>query len=197
MIAHIFLTGTNINTNITDVVDVYTKISPLSNSTVMHITPLEGKTELLVEQIRDLRNELRYMFTQPVVVVLSSVDNSSAEVQNMLLKLLEEHQENIHLILLVASLHLLVPPIVSRCRILTFGKNNKSLTQWSAEIDTTKLTKESVEEFLLYHATQSTRVADLAFFLRQRQLLLANNVAPQSIYDSVLIFLQKRSSINT
>lgn len=195
MISHIYVTTANqtVDTIISNYVELYS----IQNYSTVVIEPLEDKSELLVEQIVAMRSQVKYQYTHNIIVAIRSVDSSSNEVQNMLLKLLEEHQDFIHIVLIVQSINALVPPIVSRCKILYFKIDTSNVSPLQSEGDGSTLTKEVVDSFILSKLATTYKLADLSFLLKQRQLLISNNVSPHSIYDSVLIFLNKRSSINT
>lgn len=194
MITHIYVVSKE--TKSEDIVTLYKKAYDITKSTEHYITPQETKKELVIEQMRDLLVDLRYQYSNPLIVCIDGMDRSSLEVQNILLKTLEEHQENVHIVLPVQSIHSLVSTIVSRCKVVYLSSQVYPMVT-QADIDASKLSVESVELFLIDQAQKARDIQSLAYILRHRQLLLNNNVSAQTVYDSVLIFLQKRSSMNT
>lgn len=195
MIAHIYeIPGIP---DVQAVASSYIKQYNLHSVSQIHVVPVDEKTELNVEQIRDVRKQLSYHYDQSVIVIFQWVDRSGSEVQNMLLKLLEEHQPTIHLILIVQSIHSLVPPIVSRCKII---QKRESAVGTSTPVllnSQSKLTVADVDAYIVSLIPQSSSMKVLSYLLHQRQLLLYNNLSPQSVYDGILIFMKKVSTMST
>jgi hypothetical protein len=175
----------------------YIKQHNLHSVSLVPVLPADEKTELTVEQIRDVRKQLTYQYDQTVIVLFQWVDRSGSEVQNMLLKLLEEHQPTVHLILVVQSIHSLVPPIISRCKIIQSKEARNGVGAVAAIDPQSKLTVADVDSYIVSLIPQSPSMKVLSYLLHQRQLLLYNNLSPQSVYDGILIFMKKVSTMST
>ena len=78
------------------------------------------KDELTVDQIHLMQKDIQVAFSQLVLVVLREVDNSSNEVQNSLLKCLEEDANRIVFLLLVKNPARLLSTIRSRCMVIDY-----------------------------------------------------------------------------
>jgi len=174
----------------------------MPSSTPLFIFP--EKDELVVDQIKTLKRELKYSYTENVVVALGGVDVSSSEVQNMLLKFLEEHSSYLHIFLFVTRLSGLLPTVSSRCSVedvagvqspqqpvypLEFEMLGKAMTQM------TDITKETVDAFIQSILGKTTSLSELRFLLTHLRLLRENNMSPFLIYDNVLIFFHKKSTM--
>lgn len=163
----------------------------------MYIRPLEDKKELVLEQIQEFRKTLRYTYTNIFLVGIEGMDRSGVEVQNTLLKTLEEHQPTVHILIKVSNIHSLVPTIVSRCKVVDISENKRSSDELDNFVDTdAKLTVSYVDTYLINKSKKAKTIVELRFLLQYRQLLLNNNVAPQTVYDSVLNFYKKQDSIS-
>ncbi len=92
-----------------------------SHPDISRITPLEGKKNLSVDQIRELRAEA---FVKPHsashrVFIIEDASRMNPQAQNALLKVLEEPPQNVVFILLVPSKTMLLDTIISRCVLLS------------------------------------------------------------------------------
>lgn len=160
------------------------------------------KDELTVEQIHLLQKDIQVSFSKKVLVVLCGVDRSSAEVQNSLLKCLEEDGERIQFLLLVRSPARLLSTIVSRCAIAetknapvphrTEGED--TLLSFQKNSDATK--DEAIKRIDEFIQSPSLRKSDiLRYLLNIRKLIIDNNMNPVLALDTILIFLSKPSTI--
>lgn len=92
-----------------------------SHPDIATITALEGKKNLSVDQIRELRAEA---FVKPHsaehrVFIIEDASKMNPQAQNALLKVLEEPPKNVIFILLVPSKTMLLDTIISRCVLLS------------------------------------------------------------------------------
>jgi len=161
------------------------------------------KDELTVEQIHLMQKDIQVSFSKKVLVALHGVDDSSNEVQNSLLKSLEEDSNRIQFLFLVENLARLLPTIRSRCvvephcvvRLSSLSehylkafsfKNNSDITRDEAV--------ERIDRFVLSSSIRGCRV--LHYVLEIRKLIIDNNMNPVLALDALLIFLSKISTMN-
>jgi hypothetical protein len=163
------------------------------------------KEELTVDQIHLLRKDLQVAFSKKVLVVLIGVDNSSTEVQNSLLKFLEEDSPRIEFLIPVLNPVRLTTTILSRCTLLESAHemNRQNDTQgdstlafsYQSNSDVSK--EEAVEKIDSYIQSSSLRSNKiLSYLLTIRKLIIDNNMNPVLALDSILIFLSKTSTMN-
>lgn len=93
-------------------------------SEITHITALEKKTTISVDQIRDLQQSVRTQPTARRVVLIPEAQTMTESASNALLKLLEEPGQNTHFILATPDEQLLLPTIRSRCQIITLHRTS-------------------------------------------------------------------------
>ncbi len=177
------------------------KISP---SHVLILKP--DKEELRIEQVRQMQKDVQVSFSKRLLVVLYSLDDSGAEVQNSLLKVLEEESDRLLFILLVKNTSRLLPTIISRCSLIP----QEALSSGNPEVKTTvnpleffSFQKNSdstrdeaiakIDTFLLSHALRNR--TQLRFLLTHRNLIIDNNMNPTLALDSILLFLSKPGSM--
>ena len=91
-------------------------------SELIHIAPLEKKTTISVEQIRDLQHSVRTQPTIRRVIIIAEAQLMTEAASNALLKLLEEPGQGTHFILATPDEELLLPTIRSRCQSLTLHR---------------------------------------------------------------------------
>ncbi len=177
-----------------------------SNIELSHrIIVLPEKDELMLEQIHLMQKDIRISFSKEVLVTLVGVDDSSSEVQNSLLKCLEEDSERIQFLLLVKNPNRLLPTIVSRCSIIihksseNINLETKETTNIFSFQNNTDVTKEEavkrIDTYIEYSSLSHVKV--LRHLLTIRKLLLDNNMNPLLALDNILIFLVKTSTMNT
>jgi DNA polymerase-3 subunit delta' len=87
----------------------------------------EGKSRILIEQIRELQEHLAYAPYEGKrrVVIIDPADNLSPEAANAFLLTLEAPPAHTVLILVTSSLYALLPTIRSRCQIVRFSTLSK------------------------------------------------------------------------
>ena len=161
------------------------------------------KDELTVDQIHLMKKDIQVSFSKKVLVALLGVDNSSGEVQNSLLKCIEEDSERIFFLFLVKNPHRLLSTILSRCAMIETGKtssrqvflkNDPNTFSFQNNSEATK--DEAVERIDRY--IQSSPLNDhkiLHHLLKIRKLIMDNNMNPVLALDNILIFLSKTSTM--
>lgn len=92
-----------------------------SHPDIATIVPLEGKKNLSVDQIRELRAEayVKPHSASHRVFIIEDASRMNPQAQNALLKVLEEPPQNVIFILLVPSKTMLLDTIISRCVLLS------------------------------------------------------------------------------
>lgn len=186
-----------------DIIADYATRFAVSPSYITTIAP--EKEELTVEQIRELHAMTRFSTTTPTLVAISALDKSSAEVQNMLLKTLEELSERYIFLLFVESVERLTETIRSRCLIRSLVPLSKNLIKKEAisPVDYFSFAKNSevtregaiqrIDDYLgqsLVHSLEFTK-----HLLKIRSLIANNNVDPGMGLDSILLFSLKHSTM--
>jgi len=181
-------------------VSEYADAHKISSSWIFHIRP-ELK-ELSIKQVRDIQAELRFAGSAPRLFVLHEFDTASAEVQNALLKSLEEHEETIHFLLLVRNQYSALPTIISRCEVVVrFEQEDKikpatSISEQEPENNKLVGVKTSIEaqelmDALIARERKSLRESGdskrIRTLLRLRNSLLHNQITPQSIADMAIL----------
>lgn len=165
------------------------------------------KEELVIDQIRQMQKDLQVTFPSTLLIVLTGLDSSGVEVQNSLLKLLEEESERFLFILLVKNPSHLLPTIISRCTLVapdlsgeektTMPKSEDYAVSFSFQSNS-ESTKESavakIDSFLKSHSLKNT--LHLSHILTMRKLILDNNINPILALDSILLFLSKTGTMN-
>jgi replication-associated recombination protein RarA len=88
------------------------------------LTAEEGKREIAVEGVRELTEKLhlRTYYNRGVVALIDNAHKMSIAAANALLMTLEEPPPGAYLILVTDAPHRLLPTIVSRCQLVTFGE---------------------------------------------------------------------------
>lgn len=96
---------------------------------IIRIRPQEKKKSILVEQIRDMRQEvyIKPHTAERKVYIIEQADTMNASSQNAILKVLEEPPQDVCFILLCENRSSLLPTVVSRCVTFTlYGVSNES-----------------------------------------------------------------------
>jgi DNA polymerase-3 subunit delta' len=90
---------------------------------VRWVRPLEGRTSIGIDQVREVRRDAAYGPHEGrwKVFVFCPADSMLAEAQNSLLKLLEEPPDRVVFVLVVESPQALLPTVVSRCQMVRFN----------------------------------------------------------------------------
>jgi DNA polymerase III delta prime subunit len=162
------------------------------------------KDSLTVEQIHLFQKDIQISFSKPVLAIFKGVDDSSNEVQNSLLKCLEEESERIVFLLLIKNVSRLLPTIVSRCSIVTLAHKPDVISDKEADVqkftfsNNSEATKEEavtrIDSYIQFSSQKNLVV--LKHLLTIRKLILDNNMNPVLALDEILIFILKNSSMN-
>lgn len=104
---------------------------------VQLISPL--KATITIDQIRSLKKDLTIMASNPRLIIFEQFEASNLEVQNAMLKVLEDLNTKNQFILLVSRVEKLLPTITSRCRIV--------VTEFTEQIIIDE-TRKGIEKFL-------------------------------------------------
>lgn len=186
-----------------DIIADYARQFSVSSSYIETISP--EKEELTVEQIRDLHQMTSLATTKPTLIAIMALDKSSAEVQNMLLKTLEELSDRYIFLLFVESVERLAATIRSRCLIRSLvplkKDNGKKKEVSPADYfdfgKNSEMTREDAIKKIDSYLMQS-QVSSLEFMkhlLKTRSLIENNNVDPGMGLDSILLFSLKHSTM--
>lgn len=173
----------------------------INSSQIIVVKPED--TELTVDQIHILQSDIKFSFSKKVLVVLIGVDSSSVEVQNSLLKSLEEDSERIQFLFLVYNYTKLLPTILSRCSVVnqtltshisqTFNKPEE-IFSFQSNSDSTK--EQAIAKIDTY--IENIKLKNhhtLSHLLTIRRLIMDNNMNPVLALDNILIFLSKQSTM--
>lgn len=179
------------------------------------VSPL--KTEITIEQIRELKKELVYIPQGKRLVVLYSFDNANLEAQNAFLKTLEEKNDNNHFILVCENKGTVLPTILSRCITVSLDDHREPylIRPETTELLTSiqkgdlgflayetiqKITREDalvlIDEIIVYYGKKLKRDTQAVSIIKKGMLLKGllknNNLNPQLTIDSLLIFIKKQ-----
>jgi DNA polymerase-3 subunit delta' len=102
----------------------------------VHVTIAEKKTQILIDQIRQLNEFLRLSrsYQGSRVAFINPAEALNINAANSLLKSLEEPADNSVIILLTSQLSTLLPTIKSRCQILHLATPRKEIgLQWLSQ----------------------------------------------------------------
>lgn len=155
----------------------YQEKNRITSHALFSLRPL-GK-EISIDQIREIKRNIIFYFSQTQLFVLFDFDTASYEAQNAFLKTLEEHSESVQFILIVKNYHALLPTIVSRTKLVFLPS-------------TRKLQLDKTVTLQLNPLVESQDLALLAD--RQFQKNLSDN--SDSIFDQMLFFFKKRLSFD-
>ncbi len=172
--------------------------------------------EISIDQIREIKKQVAFSFSEPRIFVLYSFDTASYQAQNAFLKTLEEHEENIFFVLVVSSLYQILATIRSRSQVVDVRKKKEDLLEASMEQDLLEIISSAKNTYLTKKLFQVKTSAEgvktcgfLLLFFRDRlekdtnattairqiiktqALILHNNVNPQYAVDRLIIGLHK------
>jgi len=200
------ITTVNKGDDIDKIIHHYAMKYAIAPSHIIVVQP--KKDELTVDQIHLMQKDIQVAFSQLVLVVLREVDNSSNEVQNSLLKCLEEDANRIVFLLLVKNPARLLSTIRSRCMVIDYKpaagklKLAKDYTEdytkvfsFAKNSEVSKeISIERIDQFILSSPSLKTLKA-LHYLLQTRKLIMDNNMNPVLALDSILLFLSKASNM--
>lgn len=195
-------------------IDKFIEENDLTQSNILTIRPV--KTELTIDQIRGLKRDMMVSSALKRVVIIESLDISSAEVQNALLKTLEETTEKNQFIIPIKNLAKILPTIQSRSQaVIVDEKQTHSVSP--ATIEMLKnipaqnkyeflasqivqgITRESaiklLDEMLFYYRSkledESRSPKIMKKIMETKALIENNNLNPQLAVDGALLFIYK------
>lgn len=187
--------------NVDTLISVFAKKNNIEPSHRIVVRP--EKDELTVMQIHLMQKDIQVAFSKKVLVVLRNVDYSSNEVQNALLKCLEDDSERIQFLLLVTNPERLLSTIRSRCAMIEsrpVSHKSEVIHDYSALFSFQKnsdVTKdeavERIDMFLQSSSLKEHHVLHHLLFIRK--LIIDNNMNPVLALDNILIFLSKTSTM--
>lgn len=176
---------------------------------IYRIKPEKGI--ITVEQIREIRSEFYLSCPYDRMFIFFDFGNASWEVQNMLLKLLEEQNARNHFVLITGSLYGLLPTVRSRSKIV-FQKLYSKQKDFHFETDqinfgsypasiTREFALKQIDGLLSSHLDRLRLQPDffevtiLRRVLETRTKLLLLNINPALALDNLLIFITRRTSM--
>ncbi len=105
-------------------IDSYLKENAIASSRVLDVTPEKG---FLVEHSIEVRDFVSHVSsTDTSMVIMRKFDTATPDIQNSLLKTLEEGSEKVHFLLVVSDQSRLLPTIISRIGVPQYSINQKS-----------------------------------------------------------------------
>lgn len=174
------------------------------------------KTKYSIDDIKQLNREAHIFHPRIRIYFLEDFHLSSLPAQNAFLKLLEEPPINTQFILSVPNIHLLLPTIISRTKVIKLekkeeGKEEKNfVTQELEKIINQKSKKILFSSFTLNDKEKAADFLEkiIIFFKKRlvfdnnassiikeaiqvKNLLKNNNLNPQLTIDHLLIFIYK------
>lgn len=129
-------------------------------SEIIHIRPLDKKTTISVDQIRELQREIRTQPSLRRVIIIADAHIMTESAQNALLKSLEEPGQGNHFLLTTPERSLLLPTIVSRCQIISLHRTSPA--QDSEVLDKTVLTDSDKRQLLFLAAGRPKLIRELS-----------------------------------
>lgn len=104
-------------TNIMSYIDSQKKLYKTTPFTEFEIFP---SPSIGIEQIREIKNKLRFKSYQKIInlIIIYDIHKATAEAQNSLLKILEEPPPDSLFVLTSGFEELILPTVVSRCKIV-------------------------------------------------------------------------------
>ncbi len=195
----------------------FKKENDVANHNIFNIFP--QNKELSINQIREIKKDVVFDFSEMQLIILHDFDKASYEAQNAFLKTLEEHNSFVQFILIVKNYHKLAPTIVSRSKIVYSEKKPPLLYEKEIETELERFIKTGNLKILSSESLQ-TKTAEnpidifdkIIYVFRQklssdkkastviREILYTknfvnnNNLDPQWGVDHVIIFIKKTYS---
>ncbi len=194
-------------------IDSFIEKHSINNNYIYHIRA--EKTELSIEQIREMKKETITSSGSMKLFILYGFETASAEAQNALLKTLEEMQEKNIFMMLTHNKERVLPTIHSRVELIDLDTHNndyiirEEVTKlWETDLRegsfslfesplVTGVTKEQAvilfDELIILMkkemATQNSFVSHIKYGLLKKDLLISNNLNPQLALDSFLLHI--------
>lgn len=175
------------------------------------------KTTLTINQIRELKKELKINYAKPRLIIFQSFEMATLEAQNAMLKVLEELNAKNQFIMLVNQIGNILPTIISRSRVIDLEEektvydenttkiidaflNEPSITYLSNQIfsvttkeDASLLLKICIERL---RSSMITNIHNVDVIKRTFDLLYKlehNNLSPQLTVDNWILLVVKAS----
>lgn len=104
-----------------------------SHPDIVYVAPPDGKKNILVDQIREIRADafVKAHSAEKKVFVIEHAHRMMPQAQNALLKVLEEPPANVIFILLVPSKTMLLDTIISRCVLLSLVESKSDDSKYT------------------------------------------------------------------
>lgn len=192
----------------------FVKKNKISENYVSEIRPLTK--EFSIEQIRELKKNIIYNFSDLHLYILFDFDTASFEAQNAFLKTLEEHQQTIQFMMVVKNPHKLADTILSRSKVFNLTKTDKFLLDRELVSMLEKFLDSFDFKILSHSKLQIKKMSkpsdlfrDFTLFFRQRlsadpettkilreilsisYLVENNHVDPQAGIDHILFYIRQ------
>lgn len=137
---------------------------------LLYLQAQEGSKSIKIEQLRSLLSSLSLNPQESGrrVIVIINIETMTIQAQNALLKSLEEPQSSDYYILTSSNERLVLPTIISRCRLIR-------LLPWS---------QEQVKELLIHNNISPSRAAELSQLSHGRPGLALNLEDDQKYWDA-------------
>lgn len=177
-------------------------LKSLPEASVIRIVPT--KEELTVDQIKELGLATRLSTSNPSLIAIVGLDLSSAEVQNMLLKSLEELSERFEFLIFANYPDRLLPTIRSRCTTVfldkpffTNKKKEMSCSEYFSFSSNSDISREEALKKINIYLSEAiiVKMSVLKHILHVRSLIENNNIDPAMGLDSILLFSFKHSTM--
>jgi len=170
------------------------------------------KSEYSIDQIRNLKKEVKYFNQKKRIYVFYEFDHSSLEAQNAFLKIFEEPPKNVTFILTTKNIYSIITTITSRAKIVNLKNQFKNLDLIDKNIDNfiskfksgslnfiniknTEEAKKTIMSIILIFKNRLLNEPRYFVILKKAVkylfLLEKNNLNPQTTLDNLLIFIHK------
>ncbi|MDO4780876.1 MAG: hypothetical protein Q4A34_00560 [Candidatus Saccharibacteria bacterium] len=169
-------------------------LAATTSGDIRRITPLDTKSTITIEQIRDLTAALRTHATTRRIIIITPADTMTEQAQNALLKSLEEPNANTHFILVSATTANVLPTIRSRCQIVPLHRTSPHQDQ--AVLKPYNLSPADTAQILFLAAGRPQLLRQLATtprLLAEQQAIAADAkqlIAATSRYDALRTAMQ-------
>ena len=168
-----------------------------ANPDYLKIELLEGKQQIVVDQIRQLSKFLNYTssFNGNRVILLNPVERMNRNAANSLLKSLEEPSRNTIIVLITAELNQLIPTIKSRCQLLSVIKPNKNeALQWLNDIKPDQINHEIALEIANGKPLQAIEITEQD--INNREMLATDIFELLEERESITVIAKKWESFD-
>jgi len=113
--------------------DEIAELKDIDKKNLIMVSPVEAR--ITIEQIRELRKDIRVATKTQRLIVIETFDIATTEAQNAMLKMLEESSLNNQFVLLVQNLEFVLPTVRSRCKVVKIDDDVKKLNLLTSEFD--------------------------------------------------------------